>query len=136
MTKHKQRLISKSNVCKAIRANGEPCRAFALRDSDFCFVHDPAHAAQRAAARRKGGHNRRVVPYIPSEQPVPRLRTPDDVLRLLESEIALVVKQSPSLARARVVISAALAALKVLEVSEIEHRLAALEEIIGLKIND
>src|SRR5690242_4594568 len=41
--------------CTYTRPNGDPCAARPLRDRDFCFFHDPAHAQAQAAARSKGG---------------------------------------------------------------------------------
>ncbi len=41
--------------CQHVRGDGTPCRAtFGLRGG-FCWNHDPTRAAERAAARAKGG---------------------------------------------------------------------------------
>ena len=41
--------------CRAIRKDGQPCTAPTLSDAGFCFAHDPDRAAERLAARQKGG---------------------------------------------------------------------------------
>jgi hypothetical protein len=41
--------------CQHTKTNGEPCRAYAVKESPFCLAHDPAHQEQLAAARSKGG---------------------------------------------------------------------------------
>lgn len=45
--------------CKATTKDGRPCTAAAQRDSGYCFLHDPAKAEARDAARKKGGAARR-----------------------------------------------------------------------------
>jgi hypothetical protein len=44
-------------VCKAIRNDGQPCRAAALTESDFCFWHDPSTQVARIEAARRGGRS-------------------------------------------------------------------------------
>ena len=44
--------------CKAIRSDGTPCRAHALRGGDFCFFHDPGQRDALIQATRKGGARR------------------------------------------------------------------------------
>src|SRR5579859_5153879 len=44
--------------CAAAKRDGRPCTARPLSDSAFCFGHDPQKAAERAAARRRGGQGR------------------------------------------------------------------------------
>ncbi len=45
-------------TCQATSKNGEPCRAQALQNSQYCFFHDPASKGERTAAQGKGGRNR------------------------------------------------------------------------------
>jgi len=45
--------------CTALTRTGAQCAAQALTGSQFCFTHDPNAAGQRAAARQKGGINRK-----------------------------------------------------------------------------
>lgn len=47
----------RSQPCDAARADGEPCRGFALPGDAYCWSHSPSVAAERAEARRRGGYN-------------------------------------------------------------------------------
>ena len=113
--------------CKHIKANGEPCLAYAIEGSDYCYWHDPATAAQRSEANQRGGRNSRRVRYIPSEAGDVAIQTPGDVLTVLENELNTVLQFDPSLARARTVGFLVGHALKALEVAELATRIEALE---------
>lgn len=41
--------------CTALKQTGEPCGAYAVTDSEFCFSHDPEKKEQLIAAGQKGG---------------------------------------------------------------------------------
>ncbi len=43
--------------CAGQRKDGTPCTALVMGNGDFCYAHDPARAAERDRARRKGGTN-------------------------------------------------------------------------------
>ncbi len=66
--------------CKKILLNKQQCRAYAQKNKDYCFRHDPKrkHVAQQAS--RKGGRNRTLQGVY--GRPV-RLHTPTDVKRFL-----------------------------------------------------
>ena len=114
--------------CQATTQTGAPCHAFAVAGSDYCFHHDPAHAAQRRAARRKGGrarHGRLIGPIRPPE-PV-TLETMRDVTLLLKRTINETLQLENSLHRARTIGYLAGFVLKALEMTTLEERVAALE---------
>ena len=46
--------------CAATNKRGGPCGAPVLRGSRYCYTHSPSKAKERAAARKRGGHNRRT----------------------------------------------------------------------------
>jgi hypothetical protein len=48
-----------SQSCKGIKQGGDRCLAPPLRDSNFCFWHDPEHQRDAAEARRLGGLRRK-----------------------------------------------------------------------------
>jgi len=50
------------SLCSFVRPDGSRCGAFAGRDSAFCFMHDPALADTRMAARRRGAAARNARP--------------------------------------------------------------------------
>lgn len=114
--------------CKAIKANGAPCGSFASA-SGYCFIHDPEHAGDVAAARRKGGaarHGRRVGPVGDVERV--SLATMQDVLGILQNAANDVLQLENSLNRARCIAYIAAVWARCFETSEIERRLSSLEE--------
>lgn len=124
-------------VCIATKKNGQPCATYALADSDFCFAHDPAQAAARAAARRAGGHARhgRKVGKTGDGKPV-KIASVADVVKLLERTINDALTLENSLNRANTIGRLAMVFVKCFEVSEIEQRLAALEAQIASVPNE
>ena len=70
-------------ACQATRKDGRPCTVRALIGSAWCFAHDPERAAQRAEARRKGGHGKARLARV--ERLVPGTLRP--VLALLLSAL-------------------------------------------------
>lgn len=44
--------------CKAAKADGSPCGAYAQSGGEYCFQHDPAQATAAEDARRRGGEAR------------------------------------------------------------------------------
>ena len=43
--------------CQGTKADGSPCRSFALPGGEYCIAHDPERAGQAKQARSKGGTN-------------------------------------------------------------------------------
>lgn len=65
--------------CKKI-LNNKQCRAFAQKDQDYCFRHDPNKECLALQASRKGGENRALQGIYGQEI---RLDTPNDVKMFL-----------------------------------------------------
>jgi hypothetical protein len=116
--------------CQAIGTKG-PCGMAPMRDSDWCFNHDPARAADRARARKLGGQRGNRSAAGPAGDPVP-LRTVADVLALVEQVVGDAYAMDLSAERCRVLLGAAGQAMKAIEVGEIEARLEALEQRANL----
>ena len=115
--------------CKAKNRRGEPCGAFAVADSDYCYWHDPTKARERAEARRRGGqarHGRRISET--EFRPPVRVSGVDDIMSILERTILDLLRLENSISRARALIYAASVGLKALEVGELEERIAVLEQ--------
>jgi hypothetical protein len=113
-------------MCEALNQRGERCQAPPLKGSRFCYHHAPELAAERAAARRRGGlRSHGLNPEAPA--PEVRFRAVSDVLRLLEVAGEDILRQKPSLARARALAYLGGVCLKAFELSEIEARVRALE---------
>lgn len=119
--------VSPVAQCTATTADGKPCGAPALHGRPFCYAHDPDRAAERADARRRGGYNRRTPKATGPDGYPTRLRSVGDVQALLEATLRDTVAQENSGARTQALVRLSLGALKVLELGDLEERLAALE---------
>ena len=119
--------IGNGRKCQATTASGNSCKAWAQADSEYCFIHDPSRAKDRAKARKRGGHARKDRTADPAHRQV-EITEVGDVLGLLETGVNDLLKLENSISRARAVGSLAGILLKALEVGELEERLAALEE--------
>ena len=123
-------------ACTFELPDGERCRATPLRDEPYCFWHSPDHAQEAAEARRLGGLRRRREKTITTVYELDGLGTVDGIRRLLDIAVADALGLENSIARARVLISAVLAAAKLLETGGLEARLADLEAAAGVAHGD
>ena len=114
-------------LCQATRADGARCRAAPLLESDYCAMHDPAHAEAMAEARRLGGNRRKREVTLAGAYDFAGLTSVPDLRRLLEVVAFDLLGLDNSVPRARAVIAVVLAGAKLLEVGELEERIAALE---------
>lgn len=115
--------------CTERNNRGEPCGAYAVAGSTRCFVHAPEKAAERVAARRLGGRNRQTAKGSPPPATV-RLRTLEDVQRLLETLASDTLLQENSARRTTAAVSVLALAMKALETGALEERLAAVESAL------
>jgi hypothetical protein len=119
-------------TCEAMTRQGARCKAPPLTGGRFCFHHDPEKATERRQARRKGG----LVLHHGSadrERPEVRLREVSDVLALLEEAAADAMTRKPGIARARCLTYVSTAAVRVIEASDLEERVRALEARINMR---
>jgi hypothetical protein len=107
---------------------GRRCGAPPGRDSSYCFWHDPDKADDLAEAQRLGGLRRKRERTIAAAYDFSGLGSVESIGRIFEIAATDALYLDNSIARARVLINAGLAAIKLLEVGEIEARLAALEQ--------
>ena len=117
-------------TCRTIKANGEQCRAAPLRDSEYCFMHDPRLARERAEARRLGGLRRRREKATSEVYDWAGLGEVAEIQRILQVAVVDTLGLDNSPARSRTLGYLASLSLKALEVGELEQRVTALEEII------
>jgi len=113
--------------CAFAMPGGRDCGAPPGRDSIFCFWHDPDKADEVAEAQRLGGVRRRRERTIAAAYDFTGLGSIDAIRRILEVATTDALSLENSIARVRALISAALAAAKLLETGELEARLAVLE---------
>ena len=117
--------------CQGIREGGGPCRAAPLRDSDYCLMHSPEHAEEMAEARRLGGQRRRREVTLAGVYDLEELDSVRSMRRLLTIAATDVLSLENSIARARVLVSIALAASRLVEVGELDERMRAIEAMLN-----
>ena len=113
--------------CAHIKANKESCGGFAVAGSKYCFAHDPAQASKRRAAQRKGGEAGRVATLPESSLSV---RNMSDVLELMETTINDVRSGRLDVRVANAIGYLANVSVKVIQQTDIEARLEALESVL------
>ncbi len=116
--------------CVFHKENGEPCRAAPLTDKNLCFWHCPDHAEEVAEARRLGGLRRRREVAVVGAYELGGLDTVVDLRRILEIALLDTLSLDNSSARARTLGYLVGVAAKLLEVGELEQRLAYLEAAV------
>ena len=116
--------------CSGLKKNGQACRAPKLRDSEFCLMHSPEHAEEMAEARRLGGLRRRREVAVAGAYEFNGLVAVADLRRLLEIAALDTLGLENSIARARTLGYLVGVAAKLLEVGELEERLAYLEAAV------
>ena len=115
--------------CAAKKKNGEPCTAYALTGDEYCYAHSPARGAERAAARKLGGLNRRTRHNGEACNLPDQVRSLPDVLTILDYVLAETVALENGINRARALIALADSYIRALEVGEFEQRLERLEKV-------
>lgn len=118
--------------CSAQLPDGRRCRAWPLRDVPFCFWHAPGNEDEAAEARRLGGLRRRREKTVSGAYEFAGLGSVESIRRILEIATIDTLGLENSIVRSRTLISAALAAAKLLETGELEERIASLETAVGV----
>ena len=118
--------------CTQVAANGRACKAPPLRDVPFCFWHAPGNEDEVAEAQRLGGLRRRREKTVSGAYDFAGLGSVEAIRRILEIATIDALGLENRVVRARVLISAALAATKLLETGELEERIAAREAAVGV----
>lgn len=113
--------------CIAITENGTRCNMWSLKDSQYCFAHDPDVAVERDFARHKGGKRTRT-PHAGDENTIPsEFNTVEDAKQVLLYALAELLPMSNTPGRARLLLQVHSELVKSLEMSDLEKRLQALE---------
>ncbi|MGB3904762.1 MAG: hypothetical protein WBB22_07545 [Anaerolineae bacterium] len=101
-----------------------------MKDSDYCFMHDPSRARERAEARRLGGLRRRREKATSQVFDWGGLKNVEEIRRVLEVAVTDTLGLDNSSARSRTLGYLASLSLKTLEIGELEERVAALEAVV------
>ena len=121
--------------CAGKNQNGQPCRSPKLKDGDYCLMHSPEHAEDVAEARRLGGLRRRREVAVSGAYDFVGLQSVTDIRRLVEVAVLDTLGLENRISRARTLAYLATTAIKLLEVGELEQRLASLEAAVqGQKV--
>lgn len=109
--------------CLSRRTDGQTCAA-PSREGGYCFWHDPQRREEMIEASRKGG-SRKALP-LPEVLPL----GPEMARGLLASVIAAVLEGALDPTTARTVAYILQVERRIAEGSELERKLAVLEELI------
>lgn len=122
-----------AQMCKATTKAGDPCSAYAQKDSDYCYMHDPSKAVERHKAQVKGGkarQGRKLIELPPADGRV-EINQAGDVLPVLERELnALLSGVEVSVSRARAVAYLCKGVIEAYKVTELEERMEAVERVL------
>jgi len=113
--------------------SGESCRTAPLRDSEYCRMHSPEHIKEVQEARRLGGLRRKRESTISTAYQFESLNSVDGIRRIVLIAVLDALSMENSMSRARTLAYLAQVALRMLEVGEMEERVAALEEMAKVK---
>jgi len=115
--------------CIFVKENNEQCQANAMKDGQYCFLHNPdIQEKEKKLAQAKGGKGN----IIRIEKTLPQviIRTPDDVVILLTDVINRVRSGELDVRIANVLGYLSGHLIKALEVSEVDKRVSTIERII------
>jgi len=104
-----------------------------MSGSRYCFFHDPTRSAERRQARSAGGrarHGRSLNGGQGGDVVV--LASVADVVLLLERAARDLLSLENSISRARALAYVGSIAVKALEVGDLEERISALEQKLGV----
>lgn len=104
---------------------GVPCQAFALENT-LCYMHDPGRATERTEARARGGHVSSKLRLLRGKQA--RLDTPAQLITFVAGVVHSVVTGEMMPDTARAALYGVSIARQLIESSDMENRLRALEE--------
>jgi hypothetical protein len=116
-----------TNSCLGQRPDGQRCRSWPIRGEPYCLWHSPEREEEAADARRLGGLRRRREKAVSGAYDFGGLDSIQSIRRILEIATIDTLGLDNSVVRSRTLISAAVAAAKLLETGELEARLAVLE---------
>ena len=102
--------------CSHVHIDGRPCGAPPLKVGTRCYWHDPDRSAEAAEASRLGGLRRKREKTITGAYDVAGLNDVAAIRRVLEIALLDTLGLDNSVARSRVLIGGAAAAVKLLEV--------------------
>ena len=129
--------VARPPTCSARTRDGSPCGATPMRDQPFCFWHHPDHKVESVEARRLGGLHRRREKTLEGAYDLHEgFRSVDAILRFVEIAALDLLGMDASVARSNAMFRGALVAAKLLEVGDLEQRLANVEATRAVRQTD
>ena len=113
-------------VCQARRNDGQPCRAPALPARPACWAHDPAQAEAARGARARGAAKGNRTRALRAGQP--RFDSPRELVKFTGLVLGGVLSGKIAPDVGRVVLYGVSIQRQLLESSDLEQRIAALEQ--------
>jgi hypothetical protein len=120
--------------CAYRKKDGEPCKAYAREDDQFCFFHSPGSTRDRREAQKAGGttRGRQNTAIAMRETPDKPLRNSADICELLSTTINAVRsgRLQPRIATTVGYLANILSSAQ--EQAPLEDRLSRLESVLGM----
>ena len=105
-----------------------------MLEEDFCFWHHPDYSEEAEQARRLGGQRRRREKITEGAYDLEEIDSIPALRRVLKVAVIDALGLENSVARSRVLISAVQVGAKLVEVGEMEERMAAVEAALGPRV--
>jgi hypothetical protein len=118
-----------SKKCIEIKENGETCEAWAMGDSDYCYLHNPEITDEaKREAQIRGGKANKIT--ISEPQEAVDIATSKDVVNLIADTINKVRAGSLDIKIANCIGFLSGHLLKAIETADIEKRVAFVESLV------
>jgi hypothetical protein len=118
--------------CEFIKPDGQKCEAHAIKDSEFCYLHNPDISdEEKREAQTRGGANRALT----IKEPLPELvlTTPDHAVLLIADTISRVRAGTLDIRTANCLGFLSDKLLKAFEVSQLNSRVDIIQQVIQRK---
>lgn len=112
--------------CSHLKKDGQMCGSDALPEDEQCWFHSPNRAAERQAARAKGGRERSSVRRIKKSLPAEMGELYDRLAKALEA----VEKGDMPTRRAATMATLARAMVAVLDAGQMSEKLERIEQLL------
>lgn len=131
--------ILDNKTCKFIKSDGKKCGALKMKNSDYCFFHNPECETERLESKRSGG--KRKIYIIKSENVISQrvkfpLTKPKDVTRFLSDLIENTISGEIDVRISSSIAYLCSTLLKSMELSEIQNKINDLENLLSEKLNN
>ena len=120
--------------CKFIKQNGDKCNTFTMKNSEYCYFHNPdISKEEKRNAVAKGGKSNKLL-LVNSRFPEVKLKSAKDVSKLLSMMISKVMNNELDLRIATGITYIASHLLKAYEQTDLQEQIDNIEEMIN-KLN-